>query len=186
MKMPRLRSILITFLLSVSFVIPACTSKPPIATETPTQKATETPTQKATETPTQKATETPTQKATETPTQKATETATPTTTAPTRRQLAPIPEMVQNVVNSVHQKIKNGEIDLAKENNLNIGEINITTTGGGFPFGSMIYVQNINTKDLITIGWVQSANGYELLGYSFPSQNIKFNCSGPCRIYYPQ
>jgi hypothetical protein len=180
MKMPRLRSILITFLLSVSFVIPACTPKPPIATETPTPTATP----KATETPIHEATatETPTPAPTETPNP----TATPTTTAPTRRQLAPIPEMVQNVVNLVHQKIKNGEIDLAKENNLVIEEINITTTGTGSIFGNMIYVQNINTKDLITIGWVQSANGYELLGYSFPSHDIKFNCSGPCTIFYPQ
>ena len=132
MKMPRLRSILITFLLSVSFVIPACTSEPPKQTVTPTPTATETPTQTYTPTPSNQ---------------------------DTPKKLAPIPEMVQNVVNLVHQKIKNGEIDLAKENNLNIEEINITTTGGGSIFGNMIYVQNINTKDLITIGWVQSANG---------------------------
>jgi hypothetical protein len=75
MKMPRLRSIFITFLLAGSFVIPACTSKPPIATETSTPTATETPT----ETPTQKATETPTPTATETPTP-PTPTATPTYT----------------------------------------------------------------------------------------------------------
>ena len=94
--------------------------------------------------------------------------------------------MVQNVVNSVHEKIENGEIDLAKENNLNMGEVNITTTGGGSPFGDMIYVENVNTKDLITIRWVQSANGYELVGYSFPSHDIKFNCPGPCPMYHPQ
>lgn len=102
------------------------------------------------------------------------------------QKLAPIPEMVQNVVNSVHQKIENGEIDLGKENNLNMGEINITTTGSPSSLGDMIYVQNVNTKDLITIRWVRSANGYELVGYSFPSHGIKFNCPGPCPMYYPQ
>ncbi|GCE62700.1 MULTISPECIES: hypothetical protein [Microcystis] len=102
------------------------------------------------------------------------------------KNLAPIPEMVQNVVNAVHQKIQNGEIDLAKENNLNIREINIRTTGGGSPFGDMIYVENVDTKALITIRWIQSANGYELVGYAFPSHDIKFNCPGPCPMYYPQ
>ncbi len=100
-------------------------------------------------------------------------------------ELAPIPEMVQRVVDSVHQKIQNGEINLAKANNIDVGSVNISTTGGKPPFGHMIYAQNTATKDLITIGWVQSANGYELLGYSFPSRSIKVNCSGPCPIYYP-
>jgi len=108
------------------------------------------------------------------------------------KNLAPIPEMVQNVVNGVHQRIQNGEIDLSKENNLDIREINISTTGGGYPypngfnpFGDMIYVKNVQTGDLITIKWIQSDNGYELVGYSFPSRNIKFDCPGPCPMYYP-
>jgi hypothetical protein len=100
-------------------------------------------------------------------------------------ELAPIQEMVQRIVDAVHQRIQNGEIDLAKENNIDVGRVNISTTGGGPPFGNMIYVKNIVTKDFITIGWVQSASGYELLGYSFPSRSIKANCSGPCPIYYP-
>ena len=51
MKMTRSRSILIALLLSVSFVIPACTSKSPMATEAPAQKATPSLTATATETP---------------------------------------------------------------------------------------------------------------------------------------
>lgn len=111
----------------------------------------------------------------------------------TSKKMAPIPEMVQNVVNAIHQKIQNGEIDLAKENNLDIREINISTTGGGYPypngfnpFGDMIYVKNVQTGDLITIKWIQSDNGYELVGYSFPSHDTEFNCPGPCTMYYPQ
>ena len=109
------------------------------------------------------------------------------------KNLAPIPEMAQNVVNTVHQKIQNGEIALARENNLNIQEINISTTGGGYPYpngfnplGDMIYIENVNTKDLIVLRWIKSANGYELSGYSFPSRNIKFNCPSYCPMYYPQ
>ena len=58
MKMPRLRSILITFLLSVSFVVTACTSEQPkqTATEAPTPTAPET----VAETPTPIYTPTPT------------------------------------------------------------------------------------------------------------------------------
>ena len=109
------------------------------------------------------------------------------------KDLVTIPEMVQNVVNALHQKIQNGEIDLAKENNLNIQEINISTTGGGYPYpkgfnplGDMIYIENVNTKDLIVLKWIKSANGYELSGYFFPSRNIKFNCPSYCPMYYPQ
>ncbi|MFB2646424.1 hypothetical protein ACE09Y_09165, partial [Raphidiopsis sp. BLCC-F218] len=78
----------------------------------------------------------------------------------TPKKLASMPEMVQTVVNGVHQRIQNGEIDLAKENNLNIQEINITTTGGGYPypngfnpFGDMIYIESVNRNDSITLRW---------------------------------
>ena len=52
----------------------------------------------------------------------------------------------------------------------------------------MIYIENVNTNDSITLRWVQLANGYgyELTGYSFPSRDIKFDCPGPCPMYYPQ
>jgi hypothetical protein len=84
------------------------------------------------------------------------------------------------------KKIQNAEIDFAKEKNLNIQEIKITTTGGNSPFGDMIYVENVNTKATINIRWIQSDNGYEFVGYSFPSHDIKFDCPGPCPMYYPR
>jgi hypothetical protein len=79
MKMLRLRSILITFLLSVSFVIPACTSEQPkqnVFSVTP--KVTATPTVTVTATPTVTVTATPTATETPTPTYSPTPTITPT------------------------------------------------------------------------------------------------------------
>jgi len=203
MKVPSLRLILSLAFLSVSFVTIACTSEKPKQTEgsgTGKAKSTQSASSKTTET----LTPTP-----EVPSLGHSEGKSLISTSDANRrpineksliaqhhsqnsnsqqapnELAPIPEMVQRVVDSVHQKIQNGEINLAKENDIDVGGVNISTTGGEPPLGNMIYVQNTATKDLITIGWVQSANGYELLGYSFPSRSIKANCSGPCPIYYP-
>ena len=151
MKMPRLRSILITFLLAGSFVIPACTSKPPIATETSTPTATETSTPTATETSTPTATET----ATETPTPTA-PTVTPTATETSTPTATPTPTITptQDLPNRERRKLSNQDISGCWQSNSVGDKVSVKDThnlgAGGNYSGSRKIIGAITPEAAIT------------------------------------